>query len=144
MTRHGWMPSYTPSTRTESRGKISRLAKKLNSNLTARIQTRYGLMEPIKIKDSIRQGGVLSVIEYATLMDEIAKELQNKNRNRPRCNNRLPTMDGRCMPNPPRQKQAPEDAGHNKPYSQEIPHRIWSRQMQGSENRQRPKKLPST
>ena len=65
-------------------------------------------------------------------------------RNRPRCNNRLPTMDGRCMPNPPRQKQAPEDAGHNKPYSQEIPHRIWSRQMQGSENRQRPKKLPST
>ena len=65
-------------------------------------------------------------------------------RNRPRCNNRLPTMDGRCMPNPPRQKQAPKNAGHNKPYSQEIPHRIWSRQMQGSENRQRPKKLPST
>ena len=59
-------------------GKNLRLAKKLNSNLTARIQTIYGLTEPIEIKDSIRQGGVLSVIEYVTLMDEIAKELQNK------------------------------------------------------------------
>ena len=32
----------------------------------------------INIKDSIRQGGVLSVIEYANLMDEIAKELKSK------------------------------------------------------------------
>ena len=31
------------------------------------------------IRDSIRQGGVLSVIEYATLIDEIAKELKKNN-----------------------------------------------------------------
>ena len=47
--------------------------KKLNSNLTARIQTRYGLTRRINIKDSIRQGGILSFIEYATLIDEISK-----------------------------------------------------------------------
>ena len=56
-----------------------RMIKKINSNLTARIQTRYGLTRKINIRDSIRQGGVLSVIEYATLMDEIAKELQQRN-----------------------------------------------------------------
>ena len=60
-------------------GKNLRLTKKLNSNFTARIQTRYGLTEPKEIKHRIRQGGVLSVIEYATLIDEIAKELQNRN-----------------------------------------------------------------
>ena len=56
-----------------------RMIKNLNSNLTARIQTRYGLTRKIKIKDSIRQGGVLSVIEYATPIDEIAKELKQHN-----------------------------------------------------------------
>ena len=52
------------------------MIKKQNSNLRARIHTRHGLTREIKIKDSIRQGGVLSVIEYATLIDEIAKELK--------------------------------------------------------------------
>ena len=56
-----------------------RIIKRINSNLTARIQTRYGLTRKINIKDSIRQGGVLSVIEYATLIDEIAKELKQRN-----------------------------------------------------------------
>ena len=57
-------------------GKNLNVIKKLNSNLTARIQTRYGLTKEIPIKDSIRQGGVLSVVEYATLIDEISKELR--------------------------------------------------------------------
>ena len=61
------------------KGKNLRMIKKLNSNLTAKIQTRHGLTRKIQIKDSIRQGGVLSVIEYATLIDEIAKELRQKN-----------------------------------------------------------------
>ena len=56
-----------------------RMIKKINSNLTARIQTRYELTRKINIRDSIRQGGILSVIEYATLMDGIAKELQQRN-----------------------------------------------------------------
>ena len=57
------------------KGKNLTMIKKLNSNLRARIHTRHGLTREIKIKDSIRRG-VLSVIEYATLIDEIAKELQ--------------------------------------------------------------------
>ena len=61
------------------KGKNLRMIKNLNSSLIARIQTRYGLTRKIKIKDSIRQEGVLSVIEYATLIDEIAKELKQLN-----------------------------------------------------------------
>ncbi len=51
------------------------IIRKLNQNLTARIRTKDGLTRPIRIKDSIRQGGVLSVAQYALLMDEISKEL---------------------------------------------------------------------
>ena len=53
--------------------------KNLNKNLTAEIKTKYGPTRPIKIKDSIRQGGVLSVIMYAILMDEIAKAIKQEN-----------------------------------------------------------------
>lgn len=49
--------------------------KKLNENLTATIKTKHGHTRNIQIRDSIRQGGVLSVIEYANMMDEIPKEL---------------------------------------------------------------------
>ena len=51
------------------------IIRKLNQNLTARIRTKDGLTRAINIKDSIRQGGVLSVAQYALLMDEISKEL---------------------------------------------------------------------
>ena len=54
------------------------MIRKLNSDLTARVHTRFGTRREIKIRDSIRQGGVLSVIEYATLIDEIAKELRSQ------------------------------------------------------------------
>ena len=49
-------------------------SSKLNKNLTATFVTKYGNTREIKIKDSIRQGGVLSVIQYALLIDEINKE----------------------------------------------------------------------
>ena len=39
------------------------MIRKLNQNLTARIRTKDGLTRPIKIRDSIRQGGVLSVAQ---------------------------------------------------------------------------------
>ena len=55
------------------KGKNWRIAREINSNLTATIKTKFGSTRMIKIKDSIRQGGVLSVIEYANLIDEIAK-----------------------------------------------------------------------
>ena len=44
------------------RGKNWRIVKALNSDLTATIKTKYGPTRKITIKDSIRQGGVLSVI----------------------------------------------------------------------------------
>ena len=47
----------------------------INTNLTATIKTKYGNTREIKISDSIRQGGVLSVLMYATVMDEIAEEI---------------------------------------------------------------------
>jgi hypothetical protein len=56
-------------------GKNLRIMKKLNENLNAKIKTKHGYTRNIKIRDSIRQGGVLSVIEYANIMDEIPKEL---------------------------------------------------------------------
>ena len=37
------------------------IASDINTNLTATIQTKYGNTREIKIRDSIRQGGVLSV-----------------------------------------------------------------------------------
>ena len=62
-------------------GKNWLLAKKLNENLTARILTKHGLTRQIHIKDSIRQGGILSVIEYANMMDEITKEIMKDTTN---------------------------------------------------------------
>ena len=54
------------------------IVKRLNENLTARIQTKYGLTRLIKILDSIRQGGVLSTTMYGATMDEISKNIQNE------------------------------------------------------------------
>ena len=53
--------------------------RKLNEGLTAVAETKYGHTREIKMKDNIRQGGVLSVIMYAVLMDEIAKEIKERN-----------------------------------------------------------------
>ncbi len=60
-------------------GKNWEITRKLNTNLCAEIKTKYGNTREIKIKDSIRQGEVLSVVQYATIIDEIAKELNAKN-----------------------------------------------------------------
>ena len=52
--------------------------KKLNENPTATIHTKHGPTRKIRIKVSIWQGGVLSVLQYALLVDEISKEVQEK------------------------------------------------------------------
>ena len=52
--------------------------RNMNTGPTARMRMKHGLTRKITIKDSIRQGGVLLVIEYATLMDEITKETQGR------------------------------------------------------------------
>ena len=59
-------------------GKNLEMMRKMNTGLTAKIRTKHGLTRKITIKDGIRQGGVLLVIEYATLMDEITKEIQRR------------------------------------------------------------------
>ena len=56
-----------------------KIIKELNNNLTATLKTKFGNTRKIHIKDSIRQGGVLSVIQYALLMDEINKEITRQN-----------------------------------------------------------------
>ena len=58
------------------RDTLWQIIKTLNENLTAKLITKYGMTRDIKIKDSIRQGGVLSVIQYALLIDEINKEIE--------------------------------------------------------------------
>ena len=55
--------------------RLWQIVKNLNSNLKTSIQTKHGPTRQINIKDSIRQGGVLSVTLYALLMDEINKDL---------------------------------------------------------------------
>ena len=55
------------------------IIKRLNENLKARVQTKHGITRPISIKDSIRQGGVLSTTMYGILMDEISKEIKKEN-----------------------------------------------------------------
>ena len=56
--------------------RLWKLVKCLNSNLKTTIQTKHGATRKIEIKDSIRQGGVLSVSLYALLMDEINKDMK--------------------------------------------------------------------
>ena len=51
-----------------------------HNNLSATIKTKDGPTRPIIIKNSIRQGGVLSGLQYALVMDEIAKEIARKNK----------------------------------------------------------------
>ena len=50
------------------------LTDRLNQNLTTTIRTKHGTTRPININNSIRQG-VLAVTQYATLMNEINKEI---------------------------------------------------------------------
>ena len=70
------------------------MVKKLNSNLKTTIMTKYGPTRKISIKDSIRQGGVLSVILYALMMDEINKELiaMEKGKLIPNSQYRIPSL----------------------------------------------------
>ena len=55
------------------------MIRKFNLNLKAEIKTNHGLTRPIQIRDSIRQGGVLSVLLYAAIMDEISTETMKEN-----------------------------------------------------------------
>ena len=66
--------------------------RKMNQNLTATIYTKYAEKREIKIKDSIRQGGVLSVLQYGWLIDDISKEITKKQPRHPSHNFRLDSL----------------------------------------------------
>ena len=51
----------------------------LNQNLTAELKTKYGNTRKINIKDSLRQGGVLAVLQYGIMMDQINQAIKDKN-----------------------------------------------------------------
>ena len=57
------------------KGKIWRIMYKLNTNLTAKIKTKHGYTRAIDIIDSIRQGGPLSGLQFASMIDDAELEL---------------------------------------------------------------------
>ena len=61
------------------RGKMWRVLKLLNSNLSAKVRTRYGLTQEFPIAESLRQGGVLAGTEFASLIDHLEEDLQHAN-----------------------------------------------------------------
>ena len=73
---HPQNPVCTYSVQNGVEAKNLRMIKELNSNLSAWIQTRYEFTRKIGITYGIRQVGILSVLEYATLKDEISKKLK--------------------------------------------------------------------
>ena len=77
-------------------------------------------------------GGVLSVIEYATPIDEIARvktkkpRIQNRNKYHPG----FTIVDGRCLPHPPRPGQTARNTRYYRPCGKQIPYPIRSSKMQ--------------
>ena len=60
------------------KGKIWRVVKKINKGLSTRIRTRYGKTRSVDIPESIRQGGVLSVIQFSKMMDMLNEMLEEE------------------------------------------------------------------
>ena len=75
VTRHGYRCHHICHAQGRHRPTNMEVSKELNSNLKATLKTKHGNTCKSNIKDSIRQGGVLSVIQYALLMDDINKEI---------------------------------------------------------------------
>jgi len=58
------------------KGKMWRVLRALNNDLTAQILTRFGLTKEIPVLESLRQGGIASGVEFASLMDQAQTELE--------------------------------------------------------------------
>ena len=58
------------------KGKLWRLTKLLNTNLTARINTRYGKTDKIEREIGGKQGGKIMTFLFAKLMDTLAEDLE--------------------------------------------------------------------
>ena len=60
------------------RGKAWRILRKLNSNLTAEIKTRFGKTRQIEMEIGGKQGSRLTGRMFAKMMDTLAEELQGE------------------------------------------------------------------
>ena len=59
--------------------RIPHIVYNLNQNLSAELKTKHGNTRRITIKDSLRQGGVLAVLQYGIMMDQINQEIKARN-----------------------------------------------------------------
>ena len=50
----------------------------LNEGTSVRVKTAWGLTEPVNSGQVIKQGSVLSPVQYGLLIDQIAKELMKE------------------------------------------------------------------
>ena len=62
-------------------GKTMKHISKLNKENEVKIVTRFGLTEPIKTDKTLKQGSVLSPIEFGVMIDEITEELHVNDNN---------------------------------------------------------------
>ena len=60
----------------QTTSKLWSIVQKLNQNLQTEVITKYGPTTKVQIRDIIRQGGVLSRLLYALMMDESSKKLK--------------------------------------------------------------------
>ncbi len=60
------------------RGKLWRILIKLNSDIVVQIATRFGLTRVINVYGGVKQGGVLSVAQFARMIDELEAELKKE------------------------------------------------------------------
>ena len=60
------------------RGRIWRMIRNLSKDMSAQVRTKYGLTRIIKMKNNIRQGGVLSVTEYSKMVDSMCEVFEEQ------------------------------------------------------------------
>lgn len=74
------------------RGPIWRIIRRLNQDLSAKIRTKFGLTRIIKTGECLRQGSVLSVTEFAKMIDELNTSLQNAGKGKVYANILIPAL----------------------------------------------------
>ena len=58
-------------------GKIWRLTKAINENLTAKVKTKAGMSREIKRETGGKQGGMQMVPMFSKMMDKLAEDLDS-------------------------------------------------------------------
>ena len=61
------------------KSRLWKMVQLLTKTYTAQVKTKFGLTNTFSVTNTVRQGGVLAVTQYALMMDEVAKEINNRN-----------------------------------------------------------------